>query len=91
MFAYSRLCLVSNNGQETVMLGTHESAWWDITSDENAIVSLNYVYGDKKVNVFLQCSEEGNNEFQAYGEDPVNTFRFQLTHKCACWNGCSNI
>jgi len=73
------------------MLGTHESAWWDITSDENAIVSLNYVYRDKKVNVFLQCSEEGNNEFQAYGEDPVNTFRFQLTHKCACWNGCSNI
>jgi len=50
---------------------------------------LNYVYGDKKVNILLQCSTEGNNELQAFGEDPVNTFKFRFTHKCACWNGCS--
>jgi len=38
------------------------------------------MYGDKKVIVSLQCSTDGNNEFEAFGENPVNTFRFQLTH-----------
>jgi hypothetical protein len=40
--------------------------------------------------VLLQCSAEGNNEFQAFGEDPINNYKFQLTHECACWNGCSS-
>ena len=89
-FAYFfKLYLVSNNGQESFAVGTQESAWWDAGSDVNILPSVNYVYGDKKVKVLLQCSNEGENEFQAFGEDPVNTFRFQLTHKCACWNGCS--
>ena len=87
--ACSRLCLVSKNEQKTFTLGTQESAWWDVTSGENAVASLNYDYGDKKVQVLMKCSEEGNNEFEAYGEDPVNTFKFQLTHRCACWNRCS--
>ena len=82
------LYLVSNDGQETSTLGTQESAWWDVTSDENAVGSLNYMYGDKKVIISLQCSTDGNNEFEAFGENPVNTFRFQLTHKCICWNSC---
>ena len=82
------LCLVSNGGEETFTLGTQESAWWDVGYEGNDVASLNYMYGDKKVNVILQCSSEGNNEFQAYGEDPVNTFKFKLTHKCACWNEC---
>jgi len=86
---YSILYLVTNDRQETFTLGTQESAWWDAGSDVNSLPSANYVYGDKKVSVLLQCSNEGNNEFQVFGEDPVNTFKFQLTHKCACWNGCS--
>ena len=55
------------------------------------IPSINYAYIDKKVTVLLQCSLEGNNEFQALGEDSINNYKFQLTHKCACWNGCSSI
>ena len=94
MRVFSRLfsigCLVSNNGQETLTLGKQESAWWDAGQAVYSLPSVNYVYGDKKVSVLLQCSKEGNNEFQAFGQDPVNTFKFQLTHKCACWNGCSN-
>jgi hypothetical protein len=82
--------LVSNDGQQTTTLGTQESAWWDAGSTMSSLPSVNYVYGDKKVSVLLQCSNEENNEFQTFGEDPVNTFKFQLTHKCACWNGCSN-
>jgi hypothetical protein len=84
------LCLVSGDGKETFTLGTQESAWWDAESDVNGVASLNYVYANKKVSVLLQCSTEENNEFQAYGEDPVNTYKFQLTHKCACWNQCSS-
>lgn len=82
------VCQVSYDGQETFTLGTQESAWWDSAFDTNGVASLNYVYGNKKVSVSLQCSEDGNNEFEAFGENPVNTFRFQLTHKCVCWNAC---
>ena len=85
------LLLASLNGAEMYALGTQESATWNAGSDENenSVVSINYSYDAKKVIVQLQCSLEGNNEFQAFGEDPVDTYRFQLTHKCACWNGCS--
>jgi len=84
------LYLVSNDGQQTFTLGTQESASWNPGSDLNDVPSVNYVYGNKKVSVLLQCSTEGNNEFQAFGEDPINTYKFHLTHKCACWNGCSS-
>jgi hypothetical protein len=84
------LSLVSGDGKETFTLGKQESASWNPGSGSNDIPSVNYVYGAKKVDVLLQCSSEGDNEFQAFGEDPVNTFKFRLTHKCACWNGCSS-
>ena len=82
--------LVSNEGKYTFPLGTQESASWNPGSDSDSIPSINYTYMDKKVTVLLQCSLDGNNEFQAFGEDPVNNYKFQLTHKCACWNGCSS-
>jgi hypothetical protein len=87
---FSVLSLVSNDEQQTFTLGTQESASWKPGSGVDGVPSVNYVYADKKVSVLLQCSTEGNNEFQAFGEDPVNTYKFQLTHKCACWNGCSS-
>ena len=83
-------CLVSNDEKYTFTLGTQQSASWNSGSDLDVLPSVNYAYGDKKVTVLLQCSAEGNNEFQAFGEDPVNNYNFQLTHKCACWNGCSS-
>ena len=83
-------CLVSKDDKHTYTLGTQESASWNPGSDVDTLPSVNYAYAEKKVTVFLQCSIDGNNEFQAFGEDPVNHFRFQLTHKCACWNECSN-
>jgi hypothetical protein len=83
------LYLVSNDEQNTFALGTQESTLWDLGSGEDDSVSVSYVYGDKKVNISLQCSMEGNNEFQAFGEGPINTYKFRFTHKCACWNRCS--
>lgn len=82
--------LVSNDEQFTFTLGTQESARWNPGTGINDSPSVNYEYADKRVSVLLQCSTEGNNEFQAYGEDPINTYKFRLTHKCACWNGCSS-
>ena len=70
-------------------LGKQESASWNPGSDLDGLPSINYAYADRKVTVLLQCSPEGNNELQAFGEDPVNNYKFQLTHKCACWDGCS--
>ena len=68
------LNLVSRDGQETFTLGNQESASWNPGSGSSAAPLVSYVYGDKKVNVLLQCSTEGNNEFEAFGESPVNTF-----------------
>ena len=81
---------VSNDGKYTFTLGTQESASWNPGSGLDGVPSVNYTYADKKVTVLLQCSAEGNNEFQAFGEDLINHYKFQLTHKCACWNGCSS-
>ena len=84
------ICLVSNDEKTTFTLGTQDSASWNPGSDLDTLPSINYAYGDRKVTVLLQCSAEGNNEFQAFGEDPINNYKFQLTHKCACWNECSS-
>ena len=84
------LCLVSKDEKHTFTLGTQESASWNPGSDLDSLPSVNYGYAEKKVTVLLQCSPEGNNEFQVFGEDPLNSYKFQLTHKCACWNGCSS-
>jgi len=81
----SIISLVSNDEQQTTALGTQESAWWDAGSGVNSVPSVNYVYGDKKVSVLLQCSTEGNNEFQAFGEDPVNTFKGRGDISYAKW------
>ena len=82
--------LVSNEGKYTFPLGTQESSSWNPGAELDSIPSINYSYKNKKVTVLLQCSSDGNNEFQAFGEDPKNNYKFQLTHKCACWNGCSS-
>ncbi|UJR12774.1 hypothetical protein I4U23_016948 [Adineta vaga] len=84
------VCQISKNEKHTFPLGTQGSVSWNVGSDLDTIPSINYSYKNKKVTVLLQCSIEGNNEFQAFGEDPKNNYKFQLTHKCACWNGCSS-
>ena len=83
------LSLVSMDDKYAFTLGKQESASWNPGSDLDGLPSINYAYADRKVTVLLQCSPEGNNELQAFGEDPVNNYKFQLTHKCACWDGCS--
>ena len=81
-------CQVSEDGQFTFILGKHDSAKWNPGAGLGSSPSVNYEFGEKKVSVSLQCGQAGDNQLEALGEDGVNNFKFRLTHKCACWNGC---
>jgi hypothetical protein len=82
------LDLVSMDGQFTFTLGSQDSAKWSEGADLDAYPSVSYSYGEKQDTVELVCSSDGINLFGALGENPINTYRFILRHKCACWNGC---
>jgi len=72
----------------TFPIGTQDSAEWNAEDGEDRLPSVLYTYQDKKAIVTLQCSTNGTNLFEAFGEDPINTYIFRLTHRCACWNEC---
>jgi hypothetical protein len=74
------------DGQFTFVLGTQDSAKWDAqgVSDNHTI---SYSSGEKQVLVTLVCSK-GPTIVDALGEDPINNYKFRVTSKCACWNGC---
>jgi len=56
-----------------------------------SIPQVSYSSGEKQVIVLLQCPDAGEEQFEALGEGPeLNNYKFRLTHKCACWNGCSS-
>jgi len=71
-------------------LGTQESASWNPGAETGGIPTVIYSAGDRRTLVLLRCSTTGTEEFEVLGEDPVNTYIFRLTHKCACWDGCSS-
>jgi hypothetical protein len=70
-------------------LGTQGTASWNPGS-ESDVPSVTYIHDVRTVIVKLQCSTSGAEEFEVLGEDPTNYYTFRLTHKCACWNGCSS-
>jgi hypothetical protein len=81
------VCQISIDGALTFILGEQDSAVWDAGSDVDK-PSISYAYGEKRVTVSLECGTEGNDDLEALGEEPMNNYKFRLTHKCACWNGC---
>ncbi len=78
------------NEEYSYTLGTQASALWNPGAETGGIPSVAYIYGEKTVVVLLQCSTTGTEEFEILGEDPINVYIFRLTHKCACWDGCSS-
>ena len=74
----------------TFVIGTQDSAQWSPGAGLGSSPSVSYSYNEKQATVSLQCGSEGDNQFEALGEDPINTFKFRLTHKCACWDGCKS-
>jgi hypothetical protein len=82
--------LVSFDGILQFALGTQESAVWSARAGLGSLPEVSYTSGEKKVIVLLQCSTTGQAEFEALGEDSINTYKFRLIHICACWNGCGS-
>jgi hypothetical protein len=73
----------------TFVLGRQESAQWDAGAPLGGTPSVSYSDGSKRVNVRLECPVGSEpEEFEILGEDPIETYKFRLKHKCACWNGC---
>jgi hypothetical protein len=77
------------DGLYTFPLGTQESAVWNAGAGLGSLPSVTYSSGEKRVAVTLECVRDGTKGFEALGEDPMNYYKFRLTHKCACWDGCS--
>ncbi len=71
------------------VLGKQESAQWDAGAVLGGTPSVSYSEGTKKVEVKLECPAGSEpEEFEALGENPQETYKFRLKHKCACWNAC---
>ena len=82
--------LVALDGIHTTNLGFQQSAIWNAGGEVDDNLLITYSEDIRKVLVILQCSTTGAEEFEVLGEDPINVYIFRLTHKCACWNGCSS-
>lgn len=80
--------LVTTNGGYTYSLGTHDSATWNDGSSSGLDPSITYIYSARITHVTLECAPTPPYFFEALGEIAVNTYRFRLRHKCACWDGC---
>ncbi len=81
-------CLVSMDGAFTFILGTQDSTQWDSGAGSGTNPIVKYSSGDKKVEVELICVKDTPDTLVALGENPQETYKFQLTGQCACWNGC---
>jgi hypothetical protein len=85
-------CLVSNDLQYTFILGKQDSATWKDAVGPGTYPTLSYSYmgaeGPKQVEVTLKCAEGADNTVVAIGEGPQGFYKFELTGKCACGNGC---
>lgn len=84
------ILLESRNKAYKFALGTQESAVWSAGDGTGDPVIL-YNYQTKNVSLTLHCLESGTPSLQAFGEGPVEFYKLQLNHKCACWNACSKI
>ena len=82
------VALVSKDLKLRFTLGTQDSAKWNPGAGLGDVPSVSYSFGPKQVQVSLVCSDSTTAEFEPLGESPINMYKFRLTHKCACWDGC---
>ncbi len=73
------------DGSDTFIIATQDTAKLDVTGPNPTI---SYSAGVKNVYVELICSTDSANTVEAVGEGPPAVYRFRLTSKCSCWNGC---
>ncbi|CAF0720230.1 unnamed protein product [Adineta steineri] len=84
------VCQVSKDKTLTFVLAKQDSAKWDAGAGPGTNPIISYKFDDKEVFVELQCTDSMTAEFLALGEQPIKTYKFKLSHKCACWNGCKS-
>ncbi|CAF2813703.1 unnamed protein product [Rotaria sp. Silwood2] len=84
------VCQVSMDGKFSFSLGTQDSVIWNPGTGLGSSPTISYSAGPKQVTVTLQCATDGTNELEALGEPTTNNYKFILTHKCACWDGCGS-
>ncbi|CAF1261775.1 unnamed protein product [Rotaria sordida] len=83
------VCQISMDGKLSFTLGTQDTTKWDPGAGLGISPSVSYSAGEKLVTVILQCATDDTNELEALGEPSINNYRFILTNKCACWDGCA--
>ena len=82
--------LVSKDRTLTFILAKQNNATWNPGRGLGDLPSITYSYEEKRVFIQLQCATDETNELEALGESPINFFKFRLTNKCACWDGCKS-
>ena len=83
--------LVSIDGKYSFDIGVQDSATWSAGAT-GGFPSVTYTSAnrEKTTIIQMQCAKDDTNDLEALGEGPTNTYKFRLTHKCACWDGCSS-
>jgi len=66
-------------------LNTHDNVKWNTKND---IPSITYTSLNRTTTVELVCSKKDVSLFEVLNDTALNDYKFRLTHKCACWNGC---
>ena len=84
------MILVSNDLKYRFAIGSQESAQWNEGAGLGSSPSITYTSGEKITIVNLACGGD-TVQLEALGENPTNNYKFRLTHKCACWDGCGGI
>ncbi len=80
--------LVSKDKTLTFVLGRQDSAKWDAGAGPGTNPTISYSFDAKQALIELQCATDETNQLEAIGEGPINVYKFRLTNKCACWDGC---
>ena len=86
------LNLVSDDGQYEIILGKQDSAQWDVgTGASNPLLKYSYndpTSGQRNVEIELICNDDPQGDLVVVGEPSIGLYKFQLSSKCSCWNGC---
>ena len=78
------------DGLFTFPIAIQNTARWEVSGGLGSNPTIIYTAPEgKTTRVVLECKRSGDAEFEALGEEPINTYKFRLAHKCSCWDGCS--
>lgn len=84
--------LVDPNSQNQFTLSRQDSAKWDAGAGSGSDATLKYSLQDgavlRQVEITLKCDTNVDGDLVSLGEFGTALYKFELTSKCACWDGC---